>query len=222
MAGTTNQKIKLLGIINILRKKTDSSHGITLDDLVKELEETYNVTAERKSLYKDFQKLEELGYDVAKSKKRRSYYYYLLSREFEDAELKILVDSVQFSKFITPNKKRNLINKLLGLTSIYGAEDLKDQIYIDEIDKVKNEETDIEWNEKIYYNVDRLYRAINKKQQVKFHYLQWNTSKKKDLKRKGKNYIQSPFYLVEKHENYYLIAYDEKAGFIKHFRVDKM
>lgn len=222
MAGTINQKVKLLGIINILREKTDSNHGLTIEELIKELENKYNVTAERKSLYKDFKKLEELGYDVDKSKKKRSYYYYLLSREFEDAELKILVDSVQFSKFITPSKKKNLINKLLGLTSVYGAEDLKDQIYIDEIDKVKVEENDLKWNEKIYYNVDRLYRAINKKQQVKFHYIYWNTSKKRDLKRKGKNYIQNPFYLVEKNENYYLIAYDEKAGFIKHFRVDKI
>lgn len=222
MAGTTNQKIKLLGIINILRKKTDSSHGITLDDLVKELEETYNVTAERKSLYKDFQKLEELGYDVTKSKKNRTYYYYLLSREFENAELKILIDTVQFSKFITPSKKKKLIDKLLNLTSIYGAEELKDQIYIDEIVKVKNDDCDLKWNEKIYYNVDRLYRAINKKLQVQFHYICWDTFKQKNYKRKGKLYVQSPFYLVEKNENYYLIAYDEKAGFIKHFRVDKM
>lgn len=222
MAGSTNQKIKLLGIVRILRKKTDDSHGITLDDLVKELEKKYNVTAERKSLYKDFQKLEELGYDVAKSKKNRTYYYYLLSREFETAELKILIDTVQFSKFLTPSKKKKLINKLMDLTSVYGAKELKDQIYIDEIDKVKFEDCNLKWNEKIYYNVDRLYRAINKKLQVKFHYICWDTSKQKNYKRKGKKYVQNPFYLVEKNENYYLIAYDEKAGFVKHFRVDKM
>ncbi len=152
MSRGNNQKLKLLYIIKILLEKTDERHWITLKDLLLELERC-GVSAERKSVYADFEALRLYGYDIIKEQKKNTFYYHVGNREFELAELKLLVDAVQSSKFITEKKSRQLIRKLGKLTSEYETRQLRRQVYVH--GRVKA------MNESIYYNVDKIHEAIN-------------------------------------------------------------
>ena len=213
MAKGTNQKLKLLYLMKILLEKTDEEHGLTLPEILSELEK-YGVEAERKSLYTDFDALRLFGLDVIGEKKNKAYYYYIGSRDFEMAELKLLVDAVQSSKFITEKKSRQLIKKLEGFASKYEAKELHRQVYVQ--GRIKT------MNESIYYNVDKLHQALGQNVKIKFQYFQWNVAKEMELRHDGKYYMVSPWELLWDDENYYLIAYDSAAKKLKHYRVDKM
>lgn len=143
-----------------------------------------------------------------------SYEYRLLTREFELAELKLLVDLIQTSRFLTLKKSQELISKLEGQCSEYDAKKLQRQVYVQ--DRVKAD------NESIYYLVDAIQSAISQNHMISFQYFQWNTDKKRELRRGGALYEVSPWMLSFNDENYYLIAWDEKSRTIRHYRVDKM
>lgn len=213
MAKSSNQKLKLLYIVKILQEKTNDTHGITTNDLIKELEK-YEIKAERKSIYTDMEALQDFGYDIVNYKTRKNGGYRLLGRSFELPELKLLVDAVQASRFITLKKSRELISKLSSLTNEMDARQLKRQVYVS--DRIKTE------NESIYYNVDYIHRAIQENLQISFRYFEWNVEKKMQFKRGGLTYKVSPHQLIWNDENYYLVAYDEAADMLKHYRVDKM
>ena len=212
MPSGKNQKLKLCYLSRIMLSKTDEEHHLTLPEIQQYLEE-YDVTADRKALYRDMEALSTLGIDVIGAKNGRGYDYYVGSKTFDLAELKLLVDSIQCSRFITEKKSKDLIEKLGSLASDYEAEQLKRQVVVKGRAKTMNET--------IYYNVDEIYRAISSNKQITFEYLRW-TSKKKLEKRKEENYLVSPWALTWADENYYLIAFDEKIGKIRHYRVDKM
>lgn len=213
MAKGTNQKLKLIYLMKIMLEKTDDKHGLTRTEIELELER-YGVSAERKSLYDDFEALRVFGIDVIAEKKGRSTYYYVGSRDFELAELKLLVDAVQSSKFITEKKSRELIKKLESFVSVHEAKELHRQVYVH--GRIKT------MNESIYYNVDEIYQAIGKNAQIRFQYYQWNVKKQMELRHDGAFYQISPWELMWDDENYYLVGYDGKANKIKHYRVDKM
>lgn len=144
----------------------------------------------------------------------RTYSYHIGNRQFELAELKLLVDSVQSAKFITAKKSNELIKKIEGLASKYEALQLHRQIFV--AGQVKT------MNESIYYNVDRIHTAIAENSRITFQYFQWNVDKKMGFCHDGALYEVSPWALSWDDENYYLIAYDSVEESIKHFRVDKM
>ena len=206
------QKLKLYYLSRIMLEKTDDEHMITMPEIKKALE-AYGVTADRKSLYDDIQSLSVLGLDVIGEKIGHNYYYHVASKQFELAELKLLVDAIQCSKFISAKKSDALIKKLTGLVSRYEAEQLKRQVVVQ--GRVKS------MNESIYYCVDDLHRAIAENRQISFEYMKWNLQKNLVSKR-AEPYTVSPWALTWGDENYYLIAYDEEANRMKHFRVDKM
>ena len=214
-----NQKMKLLYIYGILKDYTDEDKGLSLKEITDILENKYGITAERKSIYADIAALKEFGIDVCMIKSRDTRYY-LGSREFEFAELKILVDLVQNSKFITKKKSAELISKIEKLTSIEKGELLQRQVCLSPGLKTGNEQ--------IYYNVDKLHRAIISAKQIEFLYCQWCLNYGhyerviKGYKRDGEKYTVSPYGLVFNDDNYYLVAYDEKSKSMKHYRVDKM
>lgn len=208
----TNQKLKLYYLSRIMTEKTDDEHMITMPEIRKALE-AYGVTADRKSLYDDFETLRVLGIDVIGEKVGRNYYYHVGSKQFELAELKLLVDAIQSSKFITEKKSNELIKKLTSMASEYEAAQLKRQVVVQ--GRVKT------MNESIYYFVDDVHRAIAENKQIRFEYMKWNAEKKLERYRK-EPYVVSPWALTWDDENYYLIAFDEEAGRIKHFRVDKL
>lgn len=211
MAGP-NQKKKILCILQILRERTDENHLMSAADISKALEE-YGISAERKSIYSDVEALIDFGIDIVQ-KKGSTPGYYIASREFEIAELKLLVDAAQASKFITKKKTEELIKKLEGLTSKYEAHQLQRDVYIYNRTKAQNET--------IFYNVDYIHDAIFSNVQVRFQYSEWTVKKELMLKKNGAFYVVSPWALTWADENYYLIAYDENADMIKHYRVDKM
>ncbi len=208
----TNQKLKLYYLSRIMTQKTDDDHMLTMPEIQRALE-AYGVTADRKSLYDDIEALRVLGIDVVGEKVGRGYYYHVGSKQFEIAELKLLVDAIQSSKFITEKKSNELIKKITGLASEYEAAQLKRQVVVQ--GRVKT------MNESIYYCVDDIHRAIAENRQISFEYMKWNT--KKELERRHEEpYVVSPWALTWGDENYYLIAYDKEADLIKHFRVDKI
>lgn len=213
MARKSNQKLKLLYIIKLLFENTDEEHGMEVKDIITGLE-AYDISAERKSIYEDFEALRTYGLDINSYKKNRSVYYYIGAREFEIPELKLLVDAVQSSKFITEKKSRELIRKLEKFVSRYEATKLERQVYVK--GRIKT------MNESIYYNVDTLHQAIGTDVKIQFQYFQWNVRKEMEVRHNGEYYMVSPWGLSWDNENYYLIAYDEKDKKIKHFRVDKM
>lgn len=214
MAKSENQKLKMIYLMDKFLKDTDEEHGITVKQMIDYLESN-DISAERKSLYSDILYLQDYGLDIITEKIGRETYYKLASREFELAELKLLVDSVQASKFITTAKTNQLIKKIEGLTSKYQAGSLQRQVYV--LNRVKNP------NEKIYLFVDQLHEAIHNKEVITFQYGVWDT-KKKLVPKHGKDqfYRLSPWALCWYEENYYLIGYDHNAKKDKHFRVDKL
>lgn len=213
MSKGTNQKLKLLYLTKIFREQTDEEHMLTIAEIIEKLS-AYDVSADRKTLYSDFEELRHFGLDIISQQIGRQHYYYLGAREFELPELKLLVDSVQSAKFITAQKSQKLIKKLEGLVSKYEATQLQRQVYI--TGRVKT------MNESIYYNVDKLHAALSADAQIQFQYYQWNVKKEMELRRGGKLYQVSPWGLMWDDEYYYLVAYDAETDKIKHYRVDKM
>ncbi len=212
MPKSSNQKLKLWYLYHILFENTDEENPMTMPQIITELE-GYGISAERKSVYSDIELLANAGVDIV-SEKRDKYVYYIASRDFQPAELKLLVDCVQASKFITAKKSGELIGKLEKLASKNQATELQRQVYI--YDRVKN------FNEKIYYNIDTLHNAINSNLQIRFKYYQYNTINKKKLRNDGNDYAVSPYALAYSDDNYYLIAHYPKYEGVTHFRVDKM
>lgn len=213
MSKSANQKLKLLYLAKIFSEKTDEEHGLTLTELIRLLEQ-YQVSADRKTLYMDLEELRRFGMDIIKQQSGRSVVYSLASREFELAELKLLVDSVQSARFITEKKSRALIAKLESLASVNEAHMLHRQVII--AGRVKTV------NENIYYNVDRIHAAISADKRIRFQYFNWTPDKRMELRRGGEFYEISPWHLIWDDENYYMVGYDPESGMIKHYRVDKM
>lgn len=212
MSKTANQKLKLLYIVKILLEETDEEHLITTRDLIAKLAE-YDIRAERKSIYSDLELLNRFGYDIIYVKAKKSGYY-MTGRSFELPELKLLVDAVQSSRFITLKKSRELIGKIEALAGRYEARQLQRQVYV--AGRIKTE------NESIYYNVDAIHRGIQENCQIAFQYMDWTFHKELKPRKEGMKYRISPWALTCKDENYYLIGYDTETDKIKHYRVDKM
>ncbi len=214
MAAGDNQRLKMLYLVDILSRETDDNHALSLQEIVTRLESCGVNVADRKTLYSDFDELEKYGLEILKSQDGRTVRYHLATRNFELPELKLLVDAVQSSKFITERKSRQLIKKLESLVSVHEAQHLHRQVLI--TGRIKA------MNESIYYNVDMLHEAINGDRQIRFQYFQWNVNRKQDLRRNGEWYQISPWCLMWDDENYYLVAFDHRDQMIKHYRVDKI
>ena len=206
------QKLKLMYLAKILLENTDEEHTITVPDMIKALS-GYGISAERKSIYDDIECLSLYGLDIC-SRKSRTTDYYIASREFELPELKLLVDSVQASKFITRKKSMELISKIEKLTSHKNAKKLHRQVFV--TNRVKT------LNEQIYYNVDKIYDAIFENKKITFKYFSLGVNKEKIYRKDGERYTESPVTLTWDDENYYLITYKPKYDGFAHYRVDKM
>ena len=212
MAKSANQKLKLLYIARLLMRKSDENHLISTAQIIEELSH-YGISAERKSIYDDIEALIYFGLDIIQVKGRQGGYY-LGERDFELPELKLLVDSVQSSKFITQDKTYDLIKKIENLASVYDGQLLQRQVYIQ--NRVKS------MNESVYYAVDAISDAITQNNQITFKYFEFNIQKERVYKHNGQLYKVSPFALVWDNENYYMLAWDSTVEKIKHYRVDKM
>ena len=217
------QKLKPLYLAKILLEKTDENHPMDRTEIQDALS-AYGVKCERKTFYNDVKLLRYFGLDIIAEHDDKEVKYYIGNRRFELAELKILVDSVQSSRFITQKKTNSLIKKLESLVSEYEAKQLDRQVYVP--GKIKHE------NETIYYNVDAIHTAINRKQRIQFQYYDWVVEQGKNLSERGQSrqrlrhegrfYDVSPWALICNDQNYYLVGFDENLKELIHYRVDKM
>ncbi len=207
------QKLKLLTLLEIFVRETDEKHPISVPRMVELLKER-GIVAERKSVYDDIQTLNEMPdtpFEIVQQRGRGGGYY-MVDTPFELAELKLLVDAVYASKFITARKSKVLIEKLGRFTSRYRQEELDRKVLVS--GRVKSQE------EKILYSVDTLHSAITAGNQVRFKYCDWDLQKQMVPRHEGQLYTVSPWVMVWENGNYYMIAYTE--GRLKHYRVDKM
>lgn len=208
----SHQKLKIMYLMKILLEQTDEEHTLTVPEMISELNKM-GISAERRSIYDDIEYLKLYGLDIC-TKKSKTTGYFVASRDFELPELKLLVDSVQSSKFITRKKSMELISKIEKLTSKENAKQLHRQVFV--TNRVKT------LNERIYYNVDKIHDAIAANKQIKFKYFDLDVNKKKVFRKNGEFYTESPVSLTWDDENYYLITYKEKYDHYVHYRVDKM
>ncbi len=203
------QKLKIINEYQILMDESDEKHQINAVEMVRRLKER-GIPAERKSVYKDMETLMDAGVDVVKGSKG----YYIATRVFELAELKLLVDAVGASKFISQKKTKELVEKITSLASIDEATQLERQVVVPQ--KAKS------GNEKIFYTIDVIYQCLDYNRQLAFKYQEWTLTKEMKPRHGGKIYHVSPAFLLRNDENYYLVAYDNESGEIRHYRVDKM
>ena len=213
MPRSSGQKLKLLYIMDYLLQYSDAEHPVTVRQLIAHLA-AHDIAAERKSIYDDIEALRTYGLDVEQVADGQFYGYYVASRRFELPELKLLVDSVQSSKFITQRKTNALIRKIETLASSYDAQRLQRQVYV--AGRVKT------MNESIYYNVDAVHAGISEDKKIRFRYFEYTVAKERRYRRDGAYYIVSPYALTWDDENYYMVAYETETDSIRHYRVDKM
>lgn len=211
MPKSRNQKLKIACLIKILKEKTDEEHGLSSEELIRELAR-YDISAERKSIYDDINLLRDnFGLPIEHDKARG---YRLAEQEFDLPELKMLVDAVQSSRFISVSKSDELIRKLKGLTSEHHARELQRQVTVKNRIKSMNNTT--------IYSIDTIHNAILHDRQITFQYWGWTAKKEQVARHSGKKYRVSPWMLLWDDEYYYLIAYDEENQEIRHYRVDRM
>lgn len=213
MARSAYQKLKPLYIMNYLLQNSDEDHLVSMSQLIEHLA-AHGIPSERKSVYDDIEALRVFGLDIVQGGSGKNAGYYIANRSFELPELKLLVDSVQSSKFITHKKTATLIKRIETLASIHEAQLLNRQVYVK--NRIKT------MNESIYYNIDAIQSGISHNKKIQFKYFEYTVQKTRHYRKDGAFYVVSPFAMTWDDENYYLVAFDSQAGIIKHYRVDKM
>lgn len=208
----SNQKLKILYLAKIFTENTDENHPMTMSEIIAALA-SYGISAERKSLYDDFENLNFFGLDICRTEGKIPGYFNA-SGSFEIAELKLLIDAVESARFITPKKTAQLISKIQQLTSRYNAHNLNTQVYA--ANRVKTS------NEQIFYNVDKIHEAILANRQITFCYFDYSLNREKKYRKDGALYSESPLSLMWDDENYYLVTYNTRHDALVHYRVDRM
>ena len=208
MPKQSNHKQRIFYVRNYLLEQTDISHSVSMSEILLHLKHQ-GISATSSTIRDDIETLKETGHNITGDKK-----YYIESRDFELAELKLLTDCIQSSKFITEKKTNELIKKISRLCSKYEAKEIHGKVYRNRIKSM---------NESIHANVSTIHKAIKTDNHISFKYLEYAISKEMQFRHNGKSYEVSPFALVYNEENYYLLAHEIRSNKrIKHFRVDKM
>ena len=212
MAGKQGSKIKLLAILEILWNYSDDDHVLTANEICEKLEE-YDIIAERKSIYADIDNLCKFGVDIINTKSAKRGFF-LASRQFQVAEVRLLVDAVQAADFITSKKAKALKEKLYGLLSYSQADIIDRQIITESKLKCTNEE--------LYYSIDTINRAIKEEKKIEFRYIKRKLSKRTTAGIEEKSFIVSPYALIWLGDRYYLVSNNSKYDNLMHTRLDRM
>ncbi|MBN2878329.1 MAG: WYL domain-containing transcriptional regulator [Clostridia bacterium] len=206
------QNEKMLYLLKILIENTNEEHPLTANELIERLA-NYGAEMERKSIYSAIETLISFGYDIQNSKAEPKGYY-MASRDFELAEIKLLMDAVLSSRVITSKKSIELINKIKKLTDINSAARLQRQVVVTGRAKMANE--------RLYYSIDAIHEAIANGRKISFQYCEYDTNKNLVPRKGGREYIYTPSLLLWDDEKYYLVAYDKDREEFTNFRADKM
>ena len=210
MAKSENQKLKIFYILDYLQRNSHQDHPVRATELIEMLEYRHSIKCERKTIYSDIAALQEYGVDI-QSVPGKNGGYFIASRNFELPELKLLIDAVQSSRYLTEKKSRELIEKLCTQCNEHDSKLLRRNVLVS--GRVKT------MNETIYYNVDAIQEAISQNRQISFRYFDWDFGGKR--KYREKTYQASPYGLCQDNENCYLLAWSERYG-VTHYRVDRM
>ncbi len=210
MPKSDNQKLKIFYILDYLQKNSHQEHPVRAAELLGMLERQHNIVCDRKTVYSDIAALQDYGVDIV-SIPGKNGGYYIASRNFEIPELKLLIDAVQSSRFLTEKKSRELIEKLCSQCSVYDARLMRRDVLVS--GRVKS------MNETIYYNVDTIQDAIADNRQITFRYFDFGLDGKR--KYRDRDYQASPYGLCQDNENCYLLAHSPRHG-ITSYRVDRM
>jgi len=205
-------KLRLLYIYQYLFKHSDADHPISTPEILQYLKDEHGLDVHRTTLPNDFAMMEEAGihFEIIKSRQNK---YYFDNRLFDIPELKVLIDAISSSKFITEEQSQELIRKLITLTSEYNAEKLRRHVTVE--GRVKTE------NEKVLNILDYVNEAIDKGRKIRFQYTEYNNRKRKVMRHKGEYYVVSPYVLVWDGDYYYLIGYCENRKHMRNFRLDR-
>ena len=210
MPKSDNQKLKIFYILDFLQQYSNAEHPVRASELIEMLEKRHNILCERKSVYSDIAALQDYGVDIVSIPGKKGGYY-IASRNFELPELKLLIDAVQSSRFLTEKKSRELIEKLCKQCNEHDARLMRRDVLVS--GRVKS------MNETIYYNVDAIQEAISANRQIIFRYFDWDLNGKR--KYRDRDYAASPYGLCQDNENCYLLAFSDRHG-ITSYRVDRM
>ena len=210
MPKSDNQKLKIFYILDYLEAYSNEKNPVRASDLIAMLDKQWGIRCDRKTVYSDIAALQEYGVDIV-SIPGKNGGYYIASRNFELPELKLLIDAVQSSRYLTEKKSRELIEKLCSQCNEQDAKLMRRTVLVS--GRVKS------MNETIYYNVDSIQEAIAQNKQIRFRYFDWDFGGKR--KYREKEYLASPYGLCQDHENCYLLAYSDRHG-ITSYRVDRM
>lgn len=207
-----NQKLKLIYLIEILTKYTDEEHLLNATEIIAKLH-SYGIDAERKSVYSDIKLLVDNKILDIEQVSGRYGGFHVLNRKFELAELKLLVDAVQASKFITNKQCAELIKKIADFSSVYDENKLSRSVYIYDRASENSRNT--------FYAIDTIHTAISENKAISFKYSYMKPDGKREMKHDGTEYNVSPYALLWRDENYYLVAFDHHAKCMRHYRVDR-
>ena len=210
MPKSDNQKLKILYILDYLERNSSEDHPIRAAEIISALDRQHNISCDRKTVYSDIAALQEYGIDIV-SVPGKYGGYYIASRTFELPELKLLIDAVQSSRYLTEKKSRELIEKLCDLCNEHDARLMRRNVLVS--GRVKS------MNETIYYNVDAIQEAIAQNRQISFRYFDWDFGGKRRYREK--EYLASPYGLCQDNENCYLLAFSQRHG-VTSYRVDRM
>ena len=210
MPKSDNQKLKIFYILDYLEAHSNEKNPVRASDLIAMLDRQHNIRCDRKTVYSDIAALQQYGVDIV-SLPGKNGGYYIASRNFELPELKLLIDAVQSSRYLTEKKSRELIEKLCSQCNEHDAKLMRRTVLVS--GRVKS------MNETIYYNVDAIQEAIAQNRQITFRYFDWDFGGKR--KYREKEYLASPYGLCQDNENCYLLAFSGRHG-ITSYRVDRM
>ena len=213
MAGVQNSKLKLLVLADIFEKQTDEENPLNATELSEKLQ-NLGIPAERKSVYKDIEVLREFGYDIIKSSDRGNAGYFLGERKFQEAEIRLISDAVQAANFISANKTAELVNKLESFLSEKQSKVLHSQVYVEKRPKTSNE--------RIYYTISELDKAINNNHKVEIVYQKRKITEEFKTATEEKLHKVSPYALIWSNDSYYLICNNEKYDNLMHVRIDRI
>lgn len=210
MPKSDNQKLKIFYLLDYLQRYSHAGHPVTATELADMLKQRHDINCERKTIYSDIAALQEYGVDIVAAPGKKGGYY-IASRNFELSELKLLIDAVQSSRFLTEKKTRELIGKLCSQCNEHDASLMRREVLVS--GRVKS------MNESIYYNVDAIQEAIAQNRQISFRYFDWDINGQRRYR--DREYIASPYGLCQDNENYYLLAHSPRHG-VTSYRVDRM
>lgn len=206
------KKTSILAVYKVLEEFSDENHPLTRTEITDLIEKQYNITIDRRTLYRNIEMLINFGYDISDYNENKIGYY-LKDRLFQHSEVLLLCNAVHASHFIPDKASKDLVNKLLSCQSRYKRNDYLKNVYLP-----NNKKKD---NKQFLLNIEQISRAINEKKVIKFNYTHYDINKKL-VNTRDDAYYRSPYFLVVNGDRVYMVGKGKNHDSLSHFRVDRM